>query len=81
MISCYLHVGFPKTGTSAIQAFLYKYNKELLEKFKLLYPETGLLFLGLDKNIPAHYNFAFSIFKPQEANHLEVKSYEEYIVS
>ncbi|HEC1770809.1 TPA: hypothetical protein R1738_001409, partial [Campylobacter lari] len=28
-MTCYLHIGTPKTGTTSIQSFLYK-NKELL---------------------------------------------------
>jgi hypothetical protein len=36
----YLHVGYPKTGTSAIQAFLGA-NADVLEQLGLLVPKTG----------------------------------------
>ena len=38
----YLHVGFPKTGTSAIQDFLYV-NSDQLKEIDYYYPKTGLL--------------------------------------
>jgi hypothetical protein len=34
----YLHIGSPKTGTSAIQYYMYKNRKILKEKFGILYP-------------------------------------------
>lgn len=37
----YLHVGYPKTGSSAIQKFLYLNRGKLLES-NILYPETGV---------------------------------------
>lgn len=46
----FLHVGYPKTGTSAIQSFLAK-NDEDLKKIGYLYPQTGRL--G-----DAHYGFS-----------------------
>jgi len=41
-VKLFLHIGYPKTGTSAIQAFLVK-NKEQLKKQGCLYPQTGRL--------------------------------------
>lgn len=40
MTTVYLHVGFPKTGTSAIQNF-FKNNSKKLKKYKVLYPDSG----------------------------------------
>lgn len=41
MTTVYLHVGFPKTGTSAIQNF-FKNNETVIRKHKVLYPKAGL---------------------------------------
>ncbi|EAK0633421.1 hypothetical protein AT760_06920, partial [Campylobacter jejuni] len=40
-MTCYLHIGMPKTGTTSIQTFLTK-NKFLLLKQNYLYPESIL---------------------------------------
>ena len=39
----YLHIGGPKTGSTAIQRFLYTNRKILKNKHGLLYPQAGLL--------------------------------------
>ena len=41
MTTVYLHIGFPKTGTSAIQNFFRKNSGEL-RRNKVLYPDSGL---------------------------------------
>lgn len=41
MKQLYLHIGYPKTGTTAIQEFMHL-NRENLLKQKILYPETGI---------------------------------------
>jgi len=41
MRQLYLHIGYPKTGTTAIQEFM-RLNREILLKQKILYPETGI---------------------------------------
>lgn len=53
----YLHVGMDKTGTSAIQYFLYHNKESLLRDASLCYPETGLY-----KDF-SHHPFAFSVIK------------------
>jgi len=37
-----LHIGHYKTGTTSIQFFLHKHREILLEKYKLLYPLSGI---------------------------------------
>lgn len=39
----YIHIGWHKTGTSAIQEFLYKNRDFLIDKFGIYYPNEGLL--------------------------------------
>jgi hypothetical protein len=57
MRKCYLHVGRHKTGTSAIQAILYRQRERLNER-GYLYPQSGSLteFFG-------HHNIAWEILK------------------
>lgn len=45
MKTLFLHVGFHKTGTSSIQAFLHNQKRQLL-KLNILYPNTGLAGYG-----------------------------------
>ncbi len=70
----YLHIGLSKSGTSSIQNFLYEKREILYEKFKILYPETGIFSAD---DIYAHYNIAFSIYRPDEAKNLVVPEYKE----
>ncbi|MFN3472043.1 MAG: hypothetical protein ACK4ZR_05525, partial [Aquificaceae bacterium] len=71
-----MHIGLSKTGTSAIQTFLYRNRDRLLKKFKVLYPQTGIFMGG---GIPAHYSLAFSLFKPGEAKSLNVAPFEDFM--
>lgn len=50
----YLHIGTPKTGTSAIQVFMGK-NRSLLKKKGYSYPDFGLKFDGIGANRNAHF--------------------------
>jgi len=38
----FIHIGFPKTGTTTLQAFLHNHNEDLL-RHGVLYPNTGKL--------------------------------------
>lgn len=55
----YIHIGRPKTGTTALQKYLFAHRDELLQQ-GWLYPESGMfdgahhqLALALNNNIPA----------------------------
>lgn len=54
MSTLYLHIGTPKTGTSAIQRFL-PMNEELLKEQGFCYPDLGYRFSGIGKNRNAHF--------------------------
>ena len=54
MSTLYLHIGTPKTGTSAIQKFL-PLNKELLEEQGYCYPDFGYRYPGIGIYRNAHF--------------------------
>lgn len=57
MAKLYLHIGMDKTGTSAIQNYLFINKDRLLTGYALLYPDAGM---WLDYS---HHKFAFSIME------------------
>jgi hypothetical protein len=42
----YLHIGWHKTGTTAVQRFMHQNRRIFLEKYHLNYPESGLYLAG-----------------------------------
>ncbi|OPJ61431.1 hypothetical protein [Clostridium oryzae] len=54
MSTVYLHIGTPKTGTSAIQYFMAG-NRKLLESKGYCYPDLGMSFPGIGYNRNAHF--------------------------
>lgn len=67
----FLHIGTNKTGTSAIQNFLYN-NPELLASHKILYPSTGR------GSAPAHHTLAESLaVAPERANEFRFQLLKE----
>ncbi|MDY3853732.1 MAG: hypothetical protein SO170_02035 [Butyribacter sp.] len=54
MGTLYLHIGTPKTGTSAIQVFMGK-NRHILKKKGVCYPDFRLEFPGIGANRNAHF--------------------------
>jgi len=60
-----LHIGLSKTGTSAIQNFLWKHKDELLRKYNLLYPSTGIFSGG---GVFAHYFIAWALYRSPEVD-------------
>lgn len=55
MPTLYLHIGTPKTGTTALQNFLPA-NEEVLEQHGICYPDFGFRYTGLG----VHRNVIFS---------------------
>lgn len=41
-LTLYLHIGLPKTGTTAIQHFLHQNRETLIQEQNVLYPECGI---------------------------------------
>lgn len=77
MATLYLHIGTPKTGTSAIQKFL-PLNKELLEEQGYCYPDFGYRYPGIGVNRNAHfmvYRYKKTLCESDEE--LEAKRKEE----
>ena len=60
MTQLYLHIGYPKTGTTAIQEFLFL-NREALIKQQILYPQTGI-------ERYAHHQYPWVFAKDYRAN-------------
>ena len=57
MSTVYIHVGTPKTGTSAIQVFCSK-NRKLLKEKGVCYPNLGFDFPGISSNRNGHCEVA-----------------------
>lgn len=66
----YLHIGWPKTGTSAIQKFMVDNYRVLKKKYDLYYPDYGRWSDG------SHHNIAFSL---RENPYCQVKTDKEQI--
>ncbi len=54
MKTLYLHIGTPKTGTSALQHFCAG-NRNILEQKGIYYPDLGFRFPDIGKNRNAHF--------------------------
>ena len=53
MPTLYLHIGTPKTGTTALQNFLPA-NEEVLEQHGICYPDFGFRYTGLGVHRNGH---------------------------
>lgn len=54
MATLYLHIGTPKTGTTAIQNFL-PLNKSLLNEQGFCYPDFGYRYYGVNRYRNGHF--------------------------
>ncbi len=57
MATVYLHIGLPKTGTSAVQNFLWN-NKTVLEKYSIVYPDFNIRYPRVKALRNAHFLFS-----------------------
>lgn len=60
MATVYLHIGLPKTGTTALQRFLYN-NTDVLERHGVSYPDFGLRYKNNSSYLSFHKNVRFLI--------------------
>ena len=70
----YLHIGTPKTGTTAIQNFL-PMNRDLLEEQGFCYPDLGYRFYGVNQYRNAHFLVHRKICEPE--SEAEVRKAED----
>lgn len=54
MPTVYLHIGVPKTGTTALQCFLFE-NQKILEKYGICFPDMGFCFEDIGPQRNAHF--------------------------
>lgn len=78
MPTLYLHIGTPKTGTTALQNFLPA-NEEVLEQHGICYPDFGFRYAGLGVHRNGHflvtcnykYEFGNRVLEKEEADYQE----------
>jgi hypothetical protein len=66
----YIHIGWPKTGTSAVQSFFVKNTEVLKNKYRIYYPKIGRWGDG------SHHDLAFSL---RENPYCKIKTEAEQI--
>ncbi len=69
MSTLYLHIGTPKTGTSAIQYFMAN-NRKLLKSAGYSYPDLGMSFPGIGEDRNAHF-LIYKIYDKEKNNLVE----------
>ena len=77
MKTLYLHIGPPKTGTSALQVFFAE-NYRALKRKGILYPKTGRARVGRAK-LAGHHYMINSIARHRHAGYPPKKTFTEYI--
>lgn len=72
----YLHIGTPKTGTTALQNFLPA-NEEVLEQYGICYPDFGFRYTGLGVHRNAHFLVTCN-YKDELGNRILEKEEADY---
>ncbi|MCI6858234.1 MAG: hypothetical protein MR867_02940 [Eubacterium sp.] len=76
MPTIYLHIGTPKTGTTALQNFL-PVNEEILNKHGICYPDLGFRYPGVGVHRNAHF-LVTTCYKDEQGNRMFSKEQEDY---
>ena len=76
MPTLYLHIGTPKTGTTALQNFLPA-NEEVLEQHGICYPDFGFRYTGLGVHRNGHF-LVTGNYKDEFGNRVPEKEEADY---
>lgn len=76
MPTLYLHIGTPKTGTTALQNFLPA-NEEVLERHGICYPDFGFRYTGLGVHRNGHF-LVTANYKDEFGNRVPEKEEADY---
>ncbi len=76
MNTIYIHMGNLKTGSTAIQAYLFKYKQELLEKHNLLIPQSITYSYTVYSGEPYHIHKGF-----EEITHEDIEAFVKEIAA
>ena len=76
MPTLYLHIGTPKTGTTALQNFLPA-NEEVLEQHGICYPDFGFRYAGLGVHRNGHFLVTCN-YKDEFGNRVPEKEEADY---
>ncbi|OAQ19873.1 hypothetical protein [Thermosulfurimonas dismutans] len=65
------HIGWPKTGTSAIQHFCFKNREKIAKLYQILYPKTGKMHFE-------HHYFVVALTSKQNINRVVYNFYKDH---
>lgn len=75
MSTVYLHIGMPKTGTTALQYFLPA-NQAILNTYGICYPDLGYRYPNIGVHRNAH--FLIAVYRDEEGNREYEREQREY---
>lgn len=76
MTTVYLHIGTPKTGTTALQSFLWN-NREALERRGICFPDLGFRYRGVNRARNGHFLVTTS-YHDENGNRILEKELADY---